>query len=432
MKRIIKTVAVIIILPIIALWLLRFKSEFNINIMENDLKVSKKFKGLKGAIDFEIDQDGNYFVAFKDHIQYIDNRGKSDILFKEENIEISSIAIKDEYIYYSSLDKVYKYNKITEEKEKVLDNIPNFGDYNKSNIMIKDESLFVTIGSATNSAIVGPDNLWVSNNPFNYDITPKTITIRGTNFENGTTGAFVPYKTKNISGQIVPGHFPGNASIIKYDIDSKKTELYAWGIRNVTALDYDSSGKIIGIVGGIEDRGLRPLKGDCDYIYNIKAGVWYGWPDYSGGDPVDSPRFKDNESRKISFLLDKHPSTNPPAPLYQHNKLSTLRELVIDKKGHIGEENVIYFYDIEDNIIYSLAKESVLKEFIKFQGTVEVSSMKFNAENLNILDKSSGILYEVKKGEIINNYALKRGIIYCILGVIGMIIISILWQSKNS
>lgn len=77
--------------------------------------------------------------------------------------------------------------------------------------------------------------------------------------------------------------FPGNASLIKLTLSNNNIETFAWGLRNINGMNVNSEGKIFAVVGGMEDRGLRPVKGDYDYIYEIQEGKWYGWPDYSGG-----------------------------------------------------------------------------------------------------------------------------------------------------
>ena len=69
---------------------------------------------------------------------------------------------------------------------------------------------------------------------------------------------------------------------------------------------FNNNGNIVAIVGGMEDEGSRAVKDDKDYIYEIKENAWYGWPDYSGGDPINSPRFSDNENKLEAVI------SNPP------------------------------------------------------------------------------------------------------------------------
>ena len=64
-------------------------------------------------------------------------------------------------MYYASGTIVYSYNLISKENNEIIKNIPNYGDYNKSLIRINGDYLFVTIGAATNSGVVGLDNQWI-------------------------------------------------------------------------------------------------------------------------------------------------------------------------------------------------------------------------------------------------------------------------------
>ncbi|MCS4474055.1 hypothetical protein JQ031_14670 [Clostridium botulinum] len=53
--------------------------------------------------------------------------------------------------------------------------MPNVGDYNKSLILINDDYLYLTVGAATNSAVVGKDNKWLSSSPFFCDVSPSLL-----------------------------------------------------------------------------------------------------------------------------------------------------------------------------------------------------------------------------------------------------------------
>ena len=263
-------------------------------------------------------------------------------------------------------------------------------------IRINGDYLFVTIGAATNSGVVGLDNTWIDDYPQNHDISPKSITIKGINFGEENTGAFVPYKTRNIKGQIITEHMIGNSSIIIYNLKTGAQGKFAWGIRNMKGIDFNSEGKILVTVGGMEDRGLRPVKGDSDYIYGIKKNTWYGFPDYTGGDPISSPKFKGINNNTIPFILDQHPTTNPPAPIYQHRAVDSLVSLAVDKKGVLRDKDCIYFYEKNDNSIYSLNKINALKEKINFGSGAYISSMKF-FDKLIVLDSKSGYLISIEK-----------------------------------
>jgi glucose/arabinose dehydrogenase len=431
-----KATYLIAILAIMAFALFSMKDSFKgykVTARDGGVKSEILFKGLRDAVDFTMDNEGKYYIAFKDRIQYIDKVGKSYNVFINNKLSITSLDYNNEVLYYASGTCVYAYNLISKENKEIIKDIPNYGDYNSSLIKIYGEYLFVTIGSATNSGVVGPDNMWLDEYPQNHDITPKSITIKGVNFGDKKTGSFVSYKTRNTEGQIITEHEIGNSSIIIYNLKTGDLGNFAWGIRNMKGIDFSSEGKIITVVGGMENRGLRPVEGDSDYIYQIKKNAWYGFPDYTGGDEVSSPKFKGVGNSTINFILDQHPTTNPPAPIYQHTSVNSLVGLTIDKSGKLGSIDCIYFYEKNDNSIYSLDKSGALKEKISFEKNAYISSIKvFN--NLLVLDSKNGYLISVGKNENSATRNITKKVICYLLVVVIALIVSILMglNKKNS
>lgn len=204
----------------------------------------------------------------------------------------------------------------------------------------------------------------------------------------------------------------------------------AWGIRNVTGMDFTSEGKLIAATGGMEDRGVRPVKGDTDYIYEIKRNTWYGWPDYSGGDPVTSPKFKGKANSMLQFVLENHPTTNPPAPLYQHKTLSSIKSLAVDNNGNLSAKNAMYFYDISNKILYKFNGAGAIEEEVKFNKG-DVCSLKFYEKGLLILDGEEGYLYSIEKGNINNALKVNKSIYFYLLALVVVLIIILLKAEKN-
>ncbi|WP_298838283.1 hypothetical protein, partial [Clostridium sp.] len=423
-----KTIGFIIILVLMAFALFSLRSsfkEYGVTVKDGSIKTQVLYKGLNNSVDFTKDNEGNYYIAFKDRIQYIDKAGRAFNIFINKNLSITSLDYNKKTLYYASGTRVYSYNLISKENKEIIKNIPNYGDYNKSLIRINGDYLFVTIGSATNSGVVGLDNKWLDNYPQNHDITPKSITIKGINFAGVKTGAFVPYLTRNVKGQIITQHVIGNSSIIVYNLKTGAQGKFAWGIRNMTGIDFNSEGKVLVIVGGMEARGLRAVKGDSDYIYKIKKNEWYGFPDYSGGDPISSPKFTDLFNKPIPAILDNHPTINPPAPIYQHKSVNSLISLAIDTKGIFGDKDCIYFYEKNDNSIYSLNKNSALKEKVKFESGAYISSIKF-FDNLIILDSKNGYLISIEKCKSSNISSGIGEFYYFLLTIVTTLIVVIL------
>lgn len=397
-----------------------------IDLVDKDIQCSMKYKGLNEGVDFAVDEKETYYIAYKNKIQSIDKSGKSYIIFSDNTKTITSLEYYKNKLFFASNNSVYSYDLHMKECKEILGGIPNFGDYKDTIIRANNKYLYITVGAATNSGVVGQDNVWLKNNPYNHDISPYKIILKGLNFEDGKTGAFSNYGTKNIAGQIIPGHFPGNASIIMCNMETSDSATYAWGVRNVKGMDFDSKERIIASVGGFEDRGLRPIKGDNDYIYVIKNKNWYGWPDYSGGDPVNSPKFKGKSNQTVPFLLDNHPTTNPLGPLYVHKNLNSIKSIAVDRNGVLGRVDSIYFYDDKDKKIKYINEKCIPKEIIYFDKNSNISSIKYIKDEMIVLDSYNGNIYCISKNK--GEYSLKDNnlIIYFLMGSIFIIIIFLL------
>jgi hypothetical protein len=392
-----------------------FNSKYNIILADKDMHLNIKYKGLDKGRDFVMDPSGNYYIAYKSKIQFIKANGESYNILEDDRLNINSLEFLNNKLYFASNCSVFSFNIIDKNLKELIKDLPNFGDYRDSIIRLNGDNLYISIGAATNSGVVGPDNEWVKTNTYNHDITPFNLIIKALKFGSENTGAFVPYKTRNIEGQIIPGHFPGNASIIRLNIITQKYENFAWGIRNIKGMDFDSKGKLYASVGGMENRGLRPIQYDYDYLFEIKKDQWYGWPDYSGGDPINSPRFN---KTKDSFIIEKQPTVNPPAPIYQNQFLNTLKTIAVDKKSDLGKLDSIFFYDNKLNSISELNKVGNLQEKIRFNTINNISSIKFYEGSLILLDSETGYLLQVSnKGIHLNNY-MNRNYLYSIMVII--------------
>jgi len=376
-----------------------------------------KAKGLNGAKDISIDEEGNVLVAFENEVRTIRSDGKENKILLNRNRNIQSIMYNKGNIFYISGNSLFQYNIKTEEDKELLSNLPNSGEYENSKLALNEDKIYISIGAATNSGVAEDGKT--------YDLSPIKITLKGKNFDGDKTGAFVEYGTKTSEGQVVKAAYPGNASIITYNINNNKSELFAWGIRNIKGWGFYSSGELFGIVGGMENRGLRPIKSDVDYIYNIKKGYWYGWPDYSGGDPVNSPRFNEAESEKTTFLLDKHPTVNPEAPFYQSERIDSLQALTIDKQGDFSSENAILFFDKNEKRLVSLTKDRISSSLINIKGNGEIIDIEKFRDKIFMLEKNEGIIYEVyKENKLINTFSQR--LLISIISILLIFIITII------
>lgn len=215
----------------------------------------------------------------------------------------------------------------------ILSGLPSNGDFTNNKVEIgPDGMLYYGQGSVTNSGIVGEDNEWVRKYAFLHDYPGSYIMLKGQNFETNnmllpkgeselvSTGAFSPYTVPNIPYEVRKGINKATGTIMRVNPDGTGLEQYAWGLRNAIRLKFDNAGRLYAANQGFDPRGSRPIANATDHIYLINQGVWYGWPDYSAGEPVTSRRFVPEGGHPVEFLLENHPNVAPvPFAIFPSN-----------------------------------------------------------------------------------------------------------------
>lgn len=391
MKKVIGWI-IIIILSIGSFMIVEEKTEiYNIGNENDNAEFKIKYKGLKGAVDFTAINDKIY-IAFPHLIKCIENGKEPYTVLNDENLNIECVEPVGESLYFISNNKLMSFDINNKTIKEHIASLPNTGDYKDILLKSYNDKLFITIGAMTNSGVVGDDNTWINENKDNHDLTPETIKVK----EN-SKGAFVKKGETNTSNQTIKASEIGNSSVVIFNTSTGDVKTYAWGIRNIKGIDITADGKIYATVGGYEPRGERPVYNDSDYIYEIKKDHWYGFPDYSGGDSLESPRFNLDGKEKVKLILNEIPM-NPPAPYYQYTNINSLSFLAIDETGKIAKNNQgsIFFYNKENNSIYYGLIGGVFEKFIGLNSNCVATSMKAINNELYVLDSGNGFLFTIE------------------------------------
>ena len=391
----------------------KYSTGYDIQKESDHGEVNLKGKDIKEAVDFVFDDKENIYIAFPHEIKKITSSGDSKRVYGDEN-EIYSIEYLKGKIYAYIGNEVKSIDLNSYEVKSLVKGIPNIGDYKDGEIKLNKNKLYISVGANTNSGVVGEDNIWSNTYKESCDIPTYGVTLRGVNY--GDTGAFVPKGSITKKIQKIKGGNIGNASIITYDLLSKEISTYGYGIRNVKGMDFDEGGNLYAGVGGMEDRGSRPVKGDYDYIYKIEKGGWYGWPDYSGGDSLDSPRFN------CSLLLSEVPTINPPSPLYANKNVSSIESLSI-------KDNIIYFIDNKDKVLKSLNLFGATTGELKFPDDFNLKKVKIHNDNIYMLENKEGMIFKYDIDSVGKKY---DNIIVILLVIILIIIVLMIILLKKS
>jgi glucose/arabinose dehydrogenase/plastocyanin len=242
---------------------------------------------------------------------------------------ITSIIYHNGSIYASNSGKISKVDPRTGVVDDLISDLP-VGDHPADQIAFgPDGRMYVAMGSATNSGVVGVDNYlpslgWLASFPMTHDVPAKNVTLTGKNFQtpnvladgkkvinatkdmnqikvsivqqnssssnhksaaggmgtaavmsnntgNVTTGAFMAFGNQTHAGQVVMGSTKCTACIISAKPDGTDLKVVAWGLRLdiFSGIAFDKAGKLIVADSGSEERGSRPIKGDHDKVWKI-------------------------------------------------------------------------------------------------------------------------------------------------------------------
>jgi glucose/arabinose dehydrogenase len=206
----------------------------------------------------------------------------------------------------------------------LITGLPGNGDYGGSNVVYgNDGKLYWGQGTSTNSGVVGMDNLWIHSCPDLCDVPGGYVLLNGQNFDTPnilanideivSTGAFSSFGVANHEYEVRKGVIKASGSILRANLDGSEMEMIAWGLRNPTHIAFDANYQLFAANQGFENRGSRPIINAPDEFLLIRQDVWYGWPDFAGGEPVTLPRFRPEGGVQPDFLFTNHPNI-PPRP----------------------------------------------------------------------------------------------------------------------
>jgi glucose/arabinose dehydrogenase len=267
----------------------------------------------------------------------------------ESEMPLTSVAFHDGFIYYVTATTVWRIADGEVVPTALITGLPGLGDHQPNQLVFVGDRLYLAIGTATNSAVVGPDNaifgwLKMADRRQVHDIPCRDVTVAGPAFESknpfdGTseqTSAYSPYGTALPAGTVVSGALPCNGAILSYSVDGSDPRLEAWGLRNPYGLELGADGQIYFSMHGDDARGSRPIENAPDCLYRLQPGAWYGWPDYACDAPVTDPAFRPHDKPQPAFVLSSHPTDTPPAPIAEFDPHAAANGFAFSPGGEWG------------------------------------------------------------------------------------------------
>lgn len=398
--------------------------------IENKIKVPAGYseriiiRGLKDPTSIAFDSLDNMFIAENINdkgriIEYNEN-GKFTTIIKKTADKIENIGFRNNELFISQRGAISKLlnGKVVD----IVNGLPSYGDYSNNGIAFGyDGMIYICQGAATNSGVVGLDNFekgWLSGSPYFHDYPPFDCVLGGVNFytknplaanvnSRTNTGAFLPFGTTSIKSEAIKGRLPGNSCILRISPNGNVEDTYAYGIRNPIGITILPDTRVFVTVQGMENRGSRPIANGKDYLYEIKKGAWLGWPDYEGGEPVVLNKFKVKNHSAPKFIMELHPSINPPKPLVAFNESGRIgvmdvcmsqgfgfkSNFFIPLKSGKNEAAKVVAYDMKNNKTVDFISISPNSGF-PFNPVQCVFS---KSGKLYVLENSQGLLFEIAK-----------------------------------
>jgi glucose/arabinose dehydrogenase len=335
----------------------RYINAYDINVPPG-YQIELFAQGFDCPVNLVFTDDGDVLVAesgfLSGNARIIRLRaGNYEIVAEDFSIPLSGVNYHNGVIYASHRGFVTTFDQ-DGTRRNIISGLPSNGDFVNNKIEFgPDNKMYFGQGAATNSGVVGSDNQWVLDFSLLCDYPGKYIILNGQNFETNNmllapgeiesayTGAYSAYGVPNTPYEVRKGVVKATGSILRANLDGTDLELVAWGIRNAVRLKFDEGGRLFAANHGFDERGSRPIANASDHIYIIEQGLWYGWPDYTAGEPVTSSRLTPEGGKPAEFLLVNHPNI-PPVPFARFPPNSTIMGFDINKDRDFGNRGELY------------------------------------------------------------------------------------------
>jgi glucose/arabinose dehydrogenase len=317
----------------------------------------------------------------------------------------------------------------------VVEGLPSYGDHHTDGPAVSEDGwIYFGQGTASNSGVVGEDSAkfgWLKRKPEFHDIPGGDVTLTGQNFESPDllgkgrgkvqTGAFLPFGTASTPGQKIEGQVKCSGAVLRVRPDGSNLELVAWGFRNPFGLAFGSEGQLYVTDNGYDERGSRPVWGTADVLWKVEKGKWYGWPDFSAGEPLTLKKFKAPRKPQPQFVLANHPN-HPPAPVSRFGVHSSADGLDFSRNeafGHVGEAFVALLGDeapstgktlhpVGFKVVRVNVRDGTMQDFVVNRGKQNGPASKIGGRGLERpvsvkFNPSGDALYIVDFGVLLQN-----------------------------
>ena len=387
MKRFLRHIFISIFAVTLSFTIYKITDKYDLQVKYTDVNWSIKTKGIDEARSFDITEDDEVYIAYKDEISVIKGDNKEYII-EVEGFDIYDLIAKEDELLIATDNRVVSYRLEDNTYEVLIDNLPNKGLNKATKLLLDGSKLYITVGSNTNSGVVENKDDPVDKPSFHW-------TLSGETYGDAKTGGFSKYGTSILKGEKIKEENISNGIILEYLLEEKKVSVFATGIGAIEGIDINEEGKIIAIFKGMNNSGVRPIYNDSDYIYEVKKDGWYGWPDYSGGDAVSSPRFA-KPGVELKEIIENPPTKSLYGPIYQHNSVESIKGLAIAKEDGVLKNNMIIFADNNKKQINILTENNICNKLAELSHDSSIEKILYREDRIYMLDSGTNCIYELR------------------------------------
>ena len=209
-------------------------------------------------------------------------------------------------LYLAHRSRYSVLNPKTGEFKTIIDGLPAWGIFHNSKAIFDPQGRLVfEVSTQGNSGMVDQGMLkalTAYNKRLQHEIPCETVTLTGRNLtaandftpekgDSALTGVYVPFGVVTQPGQTIEGQFICNGAFYRANPDGTNIQRIAWGFRDPYHYAYSPSGRLIASDNSGEAIAPRRVFNDWERFWEVKDGLWYGWPDYFSGLPITDERF---------------------------------------------------------------------------------------------------------------------------------------------